>query len=461
MSLAIAEDIAVHAGGDRLVDPVSLTLPAGRAVTVLGESGSGKSLMAQAILGTLPKGLTATGRFNVGADRFDAARPAANRALWGRRIAVLPQEPWLALDPLMRAERQVAEVHALVAGADDPVTRARADLAALGLAGSERLYPWQISGGMAQRLAFAAARAGGGRILVADEPTKGLDADRRDDVLALLQRELDEGGGLLTITHDLALAAGLGGEILVMQGGAVVERGLAAQVLATPQHPYTRALVAADPAQWPRPAARAAGTPLLTAEAVTVVRGGRVLFAPVDFHVAAGEVLGVSGPSGCGKSSLGNALLGLLPHQGRLWRAPDVPALKLQKLWQDPPAAFPARITLRLGLTDLLRCHRIDAARVAPLMERLKLPDSLLNRLPSEVSGGELQRAALLRALLLDPVFLFADEPTSRLDPVTQAEIVQLMRDIAAERGMAIMLVSHDTALLNAVSDRVIHLRAP
>ncbi|SDG24691.1 ATP-binding cassette domain-containing protein [Rhodobacter capsulatus] len=457
MTLLQAKDITVRTGAERLLDPVSLTLPAGRAVTVLGESGSGKSLLAQAILGTLPRGLVADGELRVGETKLDPARPQGSRALWGRQIAVLPQEPWLALDPLMTGHYQLAEVFDLVAADPRPGRRAKADLAELGLEGAGGKYPWQLSGGMAQRLAFAAARAGGARITVADEPTKGLDSDRRDDVLALLRRGL-EGGGLLTITHDLTLAAGLGGEILVMQGGTVVERGPAERVLTAPEHPYTRALIAADPAHWPRPDPMPETAPLLRAEGFTVARDGRSLFAPLDFTLSPGQILAVAGPSGCGKSSLGNALLGLLPHQGRLWRDPALPKLAFQKLWQDPPAAFPARITLAEGLDDLLARHRIDRGRVAPLLDRLKLSPDLLARRPGAVSGGELQRIALLRALLLDPAVLFADEPTSRLDPVTQALTIRLMVEIGRESGMAMVIVSHDHALLEAISDRVIRL---
>ncbi|MBB3386583.1 MULTISPECIES: ATP-binding cassette domain-containing protein [unclassified Rhizobium] len=459
MTMLIAEDVTVRAGTQALVNPVSLTLEAGKALTVLGESGSGKSLLAQAILGILPEGLEAAGRLSVNDRPFDPARPQANRALWGRHIAVLPQEPWLALDPLMPARKQVAEVYELLQSDPQPGDRAGADLADLGLAGAERKFPWELSGGMAQRLAFAAARAGGGAITVADEPTKGLDAGRRDDVLALLRRGIADGGGLLTITHDLQLAAGLGGEILVMQGGDVVERGPAERILSQPEHPYTQALVASDPTKWPRRLAPTESSPLIRAQQLQVSRNGRRLFAPVSFDLSAGQILGVFGPSGCGKSSLGNALLGLLPHTGSLWRDPAAPKLAYQKLWQDPPAAFPARITLGQGLDDLIRLHKIDRARIPPLLDRLKLSPDLLGRFPNSVSGGELQRIALLRALLLDPVFLFADEPTSRLDPVTQAQTIRLMVDIATERGLAIMVVSHDEALLSAISDAVIRLQ--
>jgi peptide/nickel transport system ATP-binding protein len=454
-----AEKIAVLAADKRLVEPVSFALPAGKAVTILGESGSGKSLLAQAVLGSLPPGLRACGRLRVGIDDFDPARPQANRMLWGRRIAVLPQEPWLALSPLMSGHQQVAEVHRLVANTPDPSGRAKVDLDELGLQGAGSKYPWELSGGMAQRVAFAAARAGGANVVIADEPTKGLDAHRRDDVLALLRRGLENGGGLLTITHDIALAEGLGGEILVMQGGTVVERGPAALVLSQPEHPYTHALIEADPERWPRRTSVSEGACVFSADGLTVSRGGRQLFAPLQFSISRGQILGVFGPSGCGKSTLGNALLGLLNYEGRLWRDPAIPKLGFQKLWQDPPAAFPPRITLEQGLDDLLHLHKLDRVRIPPLMDRLKLTPDLIKRRPGEISGGELQRIALLRALLLDPAFLFADEPTSRLDPVTQAETIRLMADVVAERSMAMMIVSHDDKLLEAISDQVLELQ--
>ncbi|WP_041795333.1 ABC transporter ATP-binding protein [Pararhodospirillum photometricum] len=461
MSALIAQDITVHHGDHTLVEPVSFTLAAGQAVTVLGESGAGKTLLTRALLGTLPTGLRASGRLHVGAEPFDPAQPRGSRRLWGRRIAVLPQEPWLALNPLMRAAPQVAEVHALVAGRPDAAARADADLHTMGLAGAGHKWPWQLSGGMAQRLAFAAARAGGATITVADEPTKGLDADRCDDVRALLQQGLTSGGSLLTVTHDLALAEGLGGEILVMHKGQIVERGPAATVLETPQHPYTQALIAADPAHWPRRAAPTdPGEPFLRATGLGVARGGRALFQPVDLTLARGQIIGVAGPSGCGKSSLGNALLGLLPFTGTLWRDPAVAPLRFQKIWQDPPAAFPARLVLGRGLADLIARHRLDPAAVPPLMDRLRLRPDLLERLPGQISGGELQRVALLRALLLDPVFLFADEPTSRLDPVTQAETLRLLSELVEERGMGVLIVSHDSAVLAAVCDTVLRLQA-
>lgn len=459
-ALLVAEDVAVF-GARLLVHPASLTLRAGRPFTILGETGSGKSLLAQAIIGTLPRGLRAEGRVRIGDKRLDLADGRGHRALWGRALGVLPQEPWLALDPTMRAREQVEEgcrfVHGLPAGPSR--TRAHADLAALGLGEAGGKLPSELSGGMAQRVAFAAARAGGARIVIADEPTKGLDVFRRDEVIALLLKEIEDGGGLLTITHDLELARRMGGDVAVVLEGRIIEQGPAAEVLGAPRHDYTKRLIRADPAVWPerhgatqRPAA---ARPVLTATGLGKTRGGQLLFTDRDLTVLPGEIVGITGPSGCGKSTFGDILLGLVqPDTGTVIRADGVARARFQKLYQDPPAAFPQKVSLRRALGDLVRLHGLDASRITPLLERLRLAPGLLNRLPTQVSGGELQRFALLRILLLDPVFLFADEPTSRLDLITQQETVELLTEVARERNCAVLIVSHDVELVRKMSDR-------
>ncbi len=450
-------------GGGALLRGVSLRVEPGVPLTVLGETGSGKTLVAEAAMGTLAPELAASGRIAVDGQETDAGDRTARRRLWGRTMALLPQEPWLALDPTMRAARQVRETHNLVGGLPpgQAGTRADADLRALGLGTAGGRYPHQLSGGMAQRVALAAARAGGATLMLADEPTKGLDASLRDAVAALLLRALDAGGALLCITHDIALARALGGEVAVMLEGAVVEHGPAARVLSAPQHAYTRRLLAADPSMWTASIPAAPGGPVLEAEGVTVALGGRTVLSGVDFRIGAGEWVAVTGPSGCGKTTLGNALLGLRRIQsGRVRRGAGLAAIRFQKLYQDPVAAFAPRRPLRAALTETAALHRTPWPRVMALLDRLRVADPLLDRPPDQVSGGELQRIALARALLPDPVFLFADEPTSRLDPVTQQDTIAVLREVSAERGCAVLLVTHDTALAAKAARRQIPLKA-
>jgi len=462
-----ARDVSVTVAAEMLVQPVSLTLKTGRPFTILGETGSGKSLLAQAIIGTLPQGLQAHGQVEIDTHRLDLRHnpKCQQRQFWGRVLAVLPQEPWLALDPLMPAQSQVAEGYALVRHLPWRQARQRAQtaLSDLDLAGAEGKRPDQLSGGMAQRLAFAAARASGARIVVADEPTKGLDIERRDDIIALLQREIDEGGALFTITHDLELARRLGGDLAIMLQGKIVEQGKTEEILARPRHDYTRRLIKADPACWqplaPQPIKRR--TPILTARNLSVHRGGRLLFSNLDIELHPGEIVGVFGPSGCGKSTLGDILLGLAtPDTGQVIRTGSLAPIRFQKLYQDPPAAFSRHATLNQLLHDLIKRQKLDTSRIRPLMQKMRLPEQILHRRADEVSGGELQRLALLRLLLLDPVFLFADEPTSRLDLITQEEITRLLVDFTRETGCATLLVSHDRMLLEKSADRLLSLAA-
>jgi peptide/nickel transport system ATP-binding protein len=301
---------------------------------------------------------------------------------------------------------------------------------------------------MAQRTAFAAARAGGARILIADEPTKGLDASLRSSVVATLRTTFEGGGALLTITHDVSVAEALGGRLGVMLDGRIIEEGDAPSVLTRPRHDYTRRLVAADPARWPDRARPPVGDLVLTGHRLGKRFGSHQLFAGVDVEIRRGEAVAVTGPSGSGKTTLGNILLGLRrSDQGHVARAKGIDALKLQKLYQDPVASFPPHATLRRTMRDLVERHSLTWTGVETLLARLKLSHDLLDRRPDQVSGGELQRFALVRVLLMQPALLFADEPTSRLDPITQAETMDLLAQQCKDQGVALLLVTHDTRI--------------
>lgn len=446
-----------------LVPPLDLALRSGEPLTLLGETGAGKSLVAQAILGALPTGLSAEGEIRLSGERIDQLGPRAHRTLWGRRIALLPQEPWTALDPTMKVGPQVADAARLVAGrraaeAGDEVHTA---LEQVGLADAAGCYPHQLSGGMAQRVAFAAATISGAEIVIADEPTKGLDAEMRDRVAALLAQVTQRGGSLLTITHDVALARALGGRLAILRAGRIVETGAAADVLAAPSSEYGRALVAAEPRNWPRARPPELGLLQLRCRDLTLARGRRTILSGFDLDLHAGERIALTGSSGSGKTTLLDALAGLLsPAAGTVSRMADMPEFAVQKLYQDPPSAFPAARPLVRTLRDLERLHRLTANRIRDLLDRLGIAPALLERLPGEVSGGELQRISLARALALRPAVLLADEPTSRLDLVTQRTLMDFLSEMTECEQLAVILVTHDPDIASQWAHRIVDLSA-
>ncbi|MEM9625872.1 MAG: ATP-binding cassette domain-containing protein [Pseudomonadota bacterium] len=442
--------LTVHAGAKRLLGPVSFAVPTGETLVIMGETGAGKSLLAQAILGALPEGLHADGAIMLDGRRIDGLSSAERAQLWGRAITLLPQEPWRALDPLMASGAQVTETYRFVAGLEQTAARRAAtrDLESLGLAGAENKRPGQLSGGMAQRAAFAAARAGGADLLLADEPTKGLDKLRAQAIVDLLKVVPVNGGALLAITHEVAVARDLGGSLLMLKDGAVVEQGETADVLAAPRSDYGKALLAADPTNWTRPATAASDDEVLRAEDLTIIRGGQHLLDGFELSLAAGERIAITGPSGAGKTTLLDTLAGLLPPaKGHVTRGHAVTPTGIQKIYQDPPAAFPPRITLGRNLQDVAALHDIDWPMITQLLTRLRVDQELLARRPDQVSGGELQRIAIARALAVAPSVLLADEPTSRLDPITQADTMELLAESTTETGTAVVLVTHDAAM--------------
>ncbi len=457
------------ASGSVLVRDVEVNIAPGRALVLIGETGSGKSLVAQALLGLLPNGFSADGTIRIGSNPpIAAGNVRALSLFWAREVALVPQEPGAALDPTARVGRQLLSSAATVSSS-------AAALEAVDLPPETlRAHPFRLSGGMAQRVLVASALASGAPLVVADEPTKGLDPARVGLAIDLMRKIIAGGRSLLLITHDPAVARAFpGGTLAVMREGALVESGPAAELLERPRHPYTRAWIAADPPTWSPCRRRLACDDLvLAAHGLRFAYNrGRPLFENLDLHVPRSSVLALVGSSGSGKSTLGDVLLGLKrPSAGQVsWAGADPYRdtsvmrrlrRRYQKLHQNPATAFIPHRTIGRQLTDLAEIvPNLDVAgRVPLLLDRLKLRSTLLGRFAHEVSGGEAQRLCLARVLLLGPHFIVADEPTSRLDPIVQKETIVLLRELVDEEGLGLVLVSHDRALVSAIADEVLDL---
>jgi peptide/nickel transport system ATP-binding protein len=248
---------------------------------------------------------------------------------------------------------------------------------------------------------------------------------------------------------------------MVLRDGEVIEHGPAGQVLQRPRHAFTQRLIAADPSNWPRLPGIDPGEVVLQAQGLAKSRGGRLLFEDVDLALHRGERLVLQGPSGAGKTTLGNVLCGLVdPDRGSIRLAPHLSRTARQKLYQDPALSFPPRIPLETALRDVAALHTRPWREVQERLERLRVGGELLRRRPAEVSGGELQRIALARALAARPALLVADEPTSRLDPITQQEAIEELVRSAAEVNAALVLVTHEEGIAHAVGGRSMQVGA-
>ncbi len=457
------ESLSVQTRGSApktLVNPLSFELTQGKAVNLVGETGSGKSLIAQAIFGNIADDLEVDGNIWIDGIEYGALPKSKRKKLWGRKIGLLPQEPWLSLNPTKKSIFQLSEVYEkiLKRSKRQSIEFARKDLGRLNIEDAKEKYPYQLSGGMAQRLVFCCTLAGGTEVLIVDEPTKGLDSDRRFEVIKQLQEFLKSGGYLLVITHDIEVAEKLGGETFVMKDGVVQESNQTDQLLTSPSAPYTQALIGAAPIRWPeREKSKNGQVTVITAKNISKRFNGTDLFSNATLEIHRGEIVGLFGPSGSGKSTLGNIMLGLMKKDsGEVQKTSGFADHQFLKLYQDPPATFSPYHSLESSLNDFLHLHQIDSFRFEDMLSKLNLDHETLLRQPGNISGGELQRCSILRALLLDPVFLFADEPTSRLDPLTQKETVDLICSTTRRTNCGVLLVSHDYELLLKSCDRIV-----
>ncbi|GAA2642916.1 ABC transporter ATP-binding protein [Dactylosporangium fulvum] len=483
------------------VRDVSFTIGRGEVVSLVGESGSGKTTSARAVLGLLGPAATVRGAMELSGRPLTTLSPRQWRDVRGRRIAFIPQDPTVGLNPTRRVGRQIAEairVHDRTLRSAALHSRVVELLDRMGLpdpARRARQYPHELSGGMRQRVLIAAALANSPELIVADEPTSALDVTVQQQILDHIDAlRTDLGVAVLFITHDLGVAGERSDRIVVLADGEVVETGTPDEILAAPASPYTRRLVAAVPtldsgrlvwdaatgtARPGSPAAADTGRPLLAATGLhRSFKGGRGnepihAVRDVSVSVARGTTLGVVGESGSGKSTLARLLTRLAPADaGRVvLDGQDVTDLdgealrqmrrRVQIVYQNPFASLDPRFTIGRTLAEPLRAFGIGTrperrARGAQLLELVGLPTDFLDRLPAELSGGQLQRVAIARALATEPELVVLDEPVSALDVSVQAQILELLVRLQAELGVTMVFISHDLAVIRQVSDTVV-----
>jgi peptide/nickel transport system ATP-binding protein len=487
--LVAVADLRVSFGATEVVRGVSLSVAAGECVAIVGESGSGKSVTARSLLGLAGAGSRVEARtFDLSGRDARGFRPADWRRLRGGFAGLVLQDALVSLDPLRTVAAEIGEVlavHEVVPRARRP-ERVLELLDAVGVpdpAARARQHPHQLSGGLRQRVLIASAIAAEPKLIIADEPTTALDVTVQAQILRLLAERKAAGTALLLISHDLAVVASIADRVLVMKDGRVVEEGPVRSVLSAPAHDYTRSLLAAVPSAASRGTRLSGGPPLprrapnlsaqvLAATALTKSYGPRRVVDDVSFTLHEGETLGIVGESGSGKTTVARLVLGLLePETGRVslhqrqWsglpeRQRRPMRQRVQLISQNPLDSFDPRHTVGRLVTEPLALPRRERrARAQDLQERVGLPAAYADRHPRELSGGQRQRVAIARALAPRPDVLVCDEPVSALDVSIQAQVLDLLAEIQAEYGTALLFISHDLGVVHHVSDRVLVMK--
>jgi microcin C transport system ATP-binding protein len=489
LSVAFAQD----GRAQTVVDRVSFTLEKGETLALVGESGSGKSVTALSLVRLLPYPAASHPSGEIlfkGVDVL-AMSEAALRGLRGAGVTMVFQEPMTSLNPLHTIEKQVGEIMALHGRADSTRAQVVSLLTEVGIADpASRLgaYPHQLSGGQRQRVMIAMALANRPDLFIADEPTTALDVTVQAQILKLLaELQAKRGMAMLFITHDLGIVRKVARNVAVMQHGRIVEAGPVAEVFADPRHPYTRALLAAEPKGQP-PRADASASPVLTADDVKVwfpIKRGflrkTVGFVKavdgVSVAVREGQTVGVVGESGSGKTTLGLAILRLIRSEGPIvycgrridgLRSKEMRPLRreMQIVFQDPFGSLSPRLSIAEIVEEGLIAQktRMNAAErrqaVARALADTGLDPAAMDRYPHEFSGGQRQRIAIARAMALDPKFVVLDEPTSALDMSVQAQIVDLLRALQKRRSLAYLFISHDLKVVRALASEIVVMRA-
>jgi len=494
-TLLNVDRLCVNFGSSRVVDRVSFAIDGGEKFALVGESGSGKSVTALSVLRLLETA-SYEGEIRFGGENLLAKSERQMRGIRGRDIAMIFQEPMTALNPLYSVGNQIAEVLELHEGLDKERARVRAIelLTRTGIPDPRAkvdAFPHQLSGGQRQRAMIAMALACRPKLLIADEPTTALDVTIQAQILALLddlQREY--GMAILFITHDLNLVRRFTHRVGVMEKGRLVEQGPTAEVFARPIDPYTIKLINSRPQRVVQPVPANAPVLAATNDVDVDFVSGKGWFGKEVFHAVRhatltlrrGETLGIVGESGSGKTTLGMALLALQPIAGGTvtlegTRLDDATRAtlrtmrrRMQVVFQDPFASLSPRMTieqivgegLALHLPELSKAQRRQ--RILDMLAEVGLSEAggvadVLTRYPHEFSGGQRQRIAIARAVVLRPEVLVLDEPTSALDVSVQQQVLKLLTDLQAHYGMSYVFISHDLAVVRAMSHRVLVMK--